>query len=112
MAAASGQFEFAFGVAFQDLYTRAGLERLDAVFLDQLTQTDPALHAARGNADALAPKDQSELIIALAPHVEEFLGQLSGISKEIEALQTRHNQLAPFLAFKRKFIQRRAIRTP
>ncbi len=49
------------------------------------------------------------MIIALAPHVEDFLGELFGIAKEVQALQARHNEFAPFLAFKRKFIQKRAI---
>ena len=59
--------------------------------------------------EARTAKEQSELVIALAPHVEDFLGELFGIAKEVEALQSRHNALAPFFAFKRKFIQKRAI---
>jgi NADPH-dependent glutamate synthase beta subunit-like oxidoreductase/NAD(P)H-flavin reductase len=113
MSNVSGQFELGFGVAFHDLYAREGLLRLDAAFLAQLAQTDSALHSrltqARANPSSLAAKDQSELIIALAPHVEDFLGQLFGITSEIQALQARHNQFAPFFAFKRKFIQKRAI---
>ena len=113
MSNVSGQFELGFGVAFHDLYAREGLLRLDAAFLAQLAQTDSALHSrltqARANPSSLAAKEQSELIIALAPHVEDFLGQLFGITAEIQALQARHNQFAPFFAFKRKFIQKRAI---
>jgi NADPH-dependent glutamate synthase beta subunit-like oxidoreductase/NAD(P)H-flavin reductase len=113
MSAVSGQLEPGFGVAFDDLYAREGLLRLDAAFVNELAHTDASLHArlfaARANPDAVAPKDQSELIIALAPHVEDFLGQLFGITREIETLQARHNRLAPFFAFKRKFIQKRAI---
>jgi hypothetical protein len=113
MSAVSGQLALGFGVVFEDLYGREGLLRLDAAFLGQLGQTDASLHArlleARANPAALAPKDHSELIIALAPHVEDFVGQLFGITKETETLQARHNQLAPFFAFKRKFIQKRAI---
>ncbi len=87
--------------------------RLDAAFLAQLLSSDLALHAqlldARVNPGARTAKEQSELVIALAPHVEDFLGELFGISKEVQALQARHNQFAPFFAFKRKFIQKRAI---
>ena len=107
------QLALGFGLAFEELYERAGLDRLDAAFLAELAQTDANLHAslvqARANPAELTPKAQSELIIALAPHVEDFLGQLFGITREIEALQARHNQSAPFFAFKRKFIQKRAI---
>ena len=107
------QLALGFGLAFEELYERAGLDRLDAAFLAELAQTDANLHAslvqARANPAELTPKAQSELIIALAPHVEDFLGELFGITREIEALQARHNQSAPFFAFKRKFIQKRAI---
>ncbi len=64
---------------------------------------------ARKNPIAGTDKERSELIIALAPHVEDFVGELFGIGKEVEALQARHNALASFFAFKRKFIQKKAI---
>jgi NADPH-dependent glutamate synthase beta subunit-like oxidoreductase/NAD(P)H-flavin reductase len=102
-----------FGLQFEDLYRREGLLRLDAAFLDQLLASDLNLHVqlldARVNPNGRTPKEQSELVIALAPHVEDFLGELFGISAEIKTLQSRHNALAPFFAFKRKFIQKRAI---
>ncbi len=103
----------AFGLQFEDLYAREGLLRLDAAFLEQLLASDAALHVqlldARVNPSARTAKEQSELVIALAPHVEDFLGELFGIVKEVEELQSRHNALGPFFAFKRKFIQKRAI---
>src|SRR5208337_2786696 len=102
-----------FGIRFEDLYAREGLLRLDAAFLNQLLTSDPGLHVqlldARVNPGTKTAKEQSELVIALAPYVEDFLGELFGITKEIQALQARHNEFAPFFAFKRKFIQKRAI---
>jgi len=113
MPAVSDQFELGFGVAFDDLYSRDGLLGLDRRFCGYLEATDASLYArllgARGNPGALTAAEQSELIIALAPHLEDFIGELFGIVPEIEALQARHNQFAPFFAFKRKFIQKRAI---
>jgi len=115
MSVTSGpdQCTLGFGLQFEDLYAREGLVRLDAAFLDQLLTSDPGLHGhlldARVNSGTITVKEQSELVIALAPHVEDFLGDLFGISKEVEALQSRHNALGPFFAFKRKFIQKRAI---
>src|SRR5580704_12783887 len=113
MSATSDQCKLGFGLEFEDLYTRQGLLRLDAAFLNHLLASDLGLHAqlldARGNPGSRSAKEQSELVIALAPHVEDFVGQLFGIAKEVEALQSRHNALAPFFAFKRKFIQKRAI---
>src|SRR5713226_191252 len=109
----SNDLDLSFGLAFADLYRREGLVRLDAVFLDHLDSVDAALHArlleARRNPETLAAKPRSELIVELAPHVEDFIGELFGIPAEFQALQARHNHLAPFLTFKRKFIQKRAI---
>jgi NADPH-dependent glutamate synthase beta subunit-like oxidoreductase/NAD(P)H-flavin reductase len=113
MSVTSDQCSLGFGLQFEDLYTRAGLVRLDAAFLAQFLASDIGLHAqlvdARVNSGARTMKEQSELVIALAPHVEDFLGELFGITKEVEALEARHNALAPFFVFKRKFIQKRAI---
>jgi NADPH-dependent glutamate synthase beta subunit-like oxidoreductase/NAD(P)H-flavin reductase len=113
MSAASDQCKLGFGLQFEDLYEREGLLRLDVAFLDQLLKSDLGLHAqlvdARANPRLRTDKERSELIIAVAPHVEDFLGELFGIAKEVQALQARHNEFAPFLAFKRKFIQKRAI---
>jgi NADPH-dependent glutamate synthase beta subunit-like oxidoreductase/NAD(P)H-flavin reductase len=113
MSVTSDTCDLGFGLQFQDLYAREGLVRLDSAFLNQLSASDPGLSVrlldARTNPAAGTAKEQSELVIELAPHVEDFLGQLFGIAKEVEALQSRHNTLAPFFAFKRKFIQKRAI---
>src|SRR5690348_4284264 len=65
------------GLNFQDLYRQEGLVRLDAIFLDQLRQRAADLHAAllaaRQDPSALTPKAHSELLIAVAPHLEDFL---------------------------------------
>jgi NADPH-dependent glutamate synthase beta subunit-like oxidoreductase/NAD(P)H-flavin reductase len=102
----------AFGLKFPDLYARDGLLRLDAAFLDSLAKADSALHTqltqARANADALAVKQESELLIALAPHVEDFIAELFGIRAEVNALSARHNELAPLFSCKRLFVQRKA----
>src|SRR5271166_5545969 len=104
------QFALDFGLNFEDLYSRAGLHRLDGFFLGELAGSAPELHTqllgARANPASIQGKPESELVIALAPYVEDFLGRLFGISAEVEALQARHSQAAPFFAFKRKFIQK------
>ncbi len=89
------------GLTFSDLYLRAGLLRLDAAFLDALAAADSALcerlREARAHADALAAKDESALLIALAPHLDDFIAELFGIETEVHALSARHNELAPLL---------------
>ena len=102
-----------FGFSFEELYNRGALVRLDAVFLTQLLEAAPELHAqllaARENPSALAPKPGSELIIALAPYLEDFIGRLFGIEKALHDLQAKHNELAPLYSVKRKFIQKKAL---
>src|SRR5205809_2971780 len=100
-----------FGIGFGDLYERAGLMRVDAAFLEFLRTADAALRerllAAR--AEPPAAKGESDLLIALAPHVEDFLAQLFGIEAEARALAEKHNELAPLYSVKRLFVQRRAL---
>jgi len=102
-----------FGLTFEDLYAREGLLKLDAIFLEEIRQAAPQLWerllAARKEPHSLAPKQHSELIIELAPHLEDFLAQLFGIEAELRQLQARHNELAPLYSVKRRFVQRKAL---
>ncbi len=103
----------AFDFAFEDLYRQEGLARLDGVFVEHLKASDVTLYnrlmTERAAADSTPSKERSELIIELAPHLEDFIGELFGISAEIRALQTRHDQAAPLYTIKRKFVQRKAL---
>jgi NADPH-dependent glutamate synthase beta subunit-like oxidoreductase/NAD(P)H-flavin reductase len=102
------------GLQFDDLYRRDGLARIDALFVDHLCAGDVELHnrllTARRDPGALETKAESELIIALAPHLEDFLGDVFAIAPEIAALQARHHELAPLYTVKRLFVQRRAVK--
>src|SRR5208282_1883831 len=109
--------KLAHGLSFADLYRREGLLRVDAAFLDELKHSDAALHAhllaartaVAGSADALAAKQESELLIALAPHLDDFIACLFGIEKELQQLSERHHELAPLYSCKRVFVQRKAL---
>ncbi len=100
-----------FGLTFEDLYHRDGLVRLDDAFCRELLASSPELHArlisARADSSKLQPREYSDLIVELAPHVEDFLGDLFGIQTELKALQARHTALAPLYVVKRKFVQRK-----
>ncbi len=113
MSIPSTQLALSWGFSFEDLYRREGLVRLDAAFAEHLKAADVALFnrlmEARSNPSALARKQQSELIVDLAPHVEDFIGELFHISTEVRALQARHSALEPLFALKRKFVQKKAI---
>src|SRR6266850_1670325 len=107
----SNLMQLGFGIAFPDLYEREGLIRLDRAFIAFLRQTDRALAdklaAARATPPAAAA--ESELLIALAPHVEDFIAKLFRIEAEAQALAEKHNELAPLYSVKRQFVQRRAL---
>src|SRR5215813_3579206 len=102
------------GLSFADLYDRAGLARLDRAFVAHLTESDTALHdrlmAARSDPGGVERLDESNLLVDLAPHLEDFIGELFGIEAEVRALQARHHELAPLYSVKRLFVQRRAVK--
>src|SRR5205085_12625247 len=102
------------GLSFSDLYERDGLIRLDRAFVAHLAPADVALHdrlmAGRADPAALDRKAESDLLVDLAPYLEDFLGELFGIAGEVRALQARHDELAPLFSVKRLFVQRRAVK--
>ncbi len=102
------------GLRFTDLYRRDGLERLDAAFVAHIQARDVDLFnrlmSGRRDPVALEPKAESELLIDLAPHLEDFIANLFGIEGEVRALQARHQSLAPIYTVKRLFVQRRAVK--
>ncbi|MBB4266916.1 FAD-dependent oxidoreductase [Roseospira visakhapatnamensis] len=111
---AAAQLALGFGIAFEDLYDKTGLGRVDAAFLEHLRGADPALTEqlidARRDPDALDAKAESALILAAAPHLQDFLGLLFGIGAEIRAKATEHHDLAVLFACKRLFVQRLAFK--
>ncbi len=105
---------FGYNIKFEELYQRDGLVKIDNAFVEQLKNTDVTLFnrlmAGRADKSAIADKDHSQLLLDLAPHVEDFIGELFGIKKEISELAEAHHVLAPLYACKRLFVQRRAAK--
>jgi len=114
MVGVTGGLVLQHGLSFADLYRREGLERLDAAFIAHLAAADVELHnrlvTARAAPAAVEAKVHSQLLIDLAPHLEDFVGALFGIAAEVRALQARHHALAPLYGVKRLFVQRRAVK--
>ncbi len=106
--------ELAYQLQFVDLYRRDGLVKLDAAFIAHLAAADIELHnrllAARAEYSTISGKDHSQLLVDLAPHVEDFIGELFHIRNEISALAEAHNTLAPLYSCKRIFVQRKAAK--
>ena len=94
------------GLAFEQLYDRAGLIELDTFFVDSLRQADPELAqrllAARIAPNSLDHKEESDLLMALAGHLDDFLAHLFAIEKEVSALAASHHALAPLYKIKRQ----------
>src|SRR5579862_4027579 len=113
MNTVSHQLDLKWGFSFADLYGRVGLVRLDGEFIRHLKSADTSLFnrlmEARANPEGLSRKENADLIVDLAPHVEDFVGELFGIEAHVRELQARHNLLEPLFAVKRKFDQKKAI---
>ena len=82
--------------------------RLDGAFLAALAEAAPTLHQQLLRARGQAPENVSQLILELAPHLEDFLAELFGITAELRSLQRRHTELAPLFALKRRFVFKKA----
>jgi len=106
---------FGYQITFEELYTRDGAIKIDAAFVGQLAKADADLHHrflhARGDFHSLSEKEHSQLLTDLAPYAEDFIGELFGITKEIQSLAEAHHALAPIYLCKRLFIQRKAAKS-
>jgi len=99
-----------FGLHFEDLYENGGLAKLDAAFQNFLPEDlRIRLQATRIDPSSLDRKAESALILDLAPHMEDFLGELFNIQAEVRELQHAHSELAPLYTVKRNFVQRKAL---
>ncbi len=108
----SSELTLQFGFTFSDLYDAGALALLDSVFLEFVGAADARLRervaVTRGNIAALTVKAESELLLALTPHVDAFIGQLFGIEAEFAVLSGAHHELSPLYSVKRLFVQRKA----
>jgi NADPH-dependent glutamate synthase beta subunit-like oxidoreductase/NAD(P)H-flavin reductase len=101
------------GLTFADLRNPATLEQLDARFLAQLHQHDPAAYerlVARRAGAELTPIEVSTLLLAAGPVLEDFIAELFDIRADIERLRTQTLAHDPVFAFKKLFVLRRARR--
>ncbi|MDC0575097.1 FAD-dependent oxidoreductase [Nitrosomonadaceae bacterium] len=102
-----------FDINFADLYQRTGLLKLDHAFLNFLKDSDPDLYTrldhARFHSDSLNAKDESSLLIEIAPLLDDFISKLFCIETEVQALSAHHHELAPLYFCKRQFVLRKAM---
>ena len=99
-----------FDITFEDLYSRDGLAKLDKAFVAELAEANADVHnrfvAARADKSQMEEKEVSNLLIDVAPYLEDFTAKLFKIQKETKALAAKHDELANIYTCKRLFVQR------
>ena len=97
------------GFTFKELFQAEGLDRLDREFLAILPQPLHAgLLAYRNKTRPFSTLEISELLLGLAPILENFLITLFNIEEEANLLQAKTLSHNPISAFKKFFVLRRA----
>jgi NADPH-dependent glutamate synthase beta subunit-like oxidoreductase/NAD(P)H-flavin reductase len=108
------KLNLAFDISFKELYSQKGLENLDRIFCEWLQNSNLALFnslmSARSQHHELPNKQASDLLVELAPLCEQFIGEIFGISDEIDALHQQYIELKPLPKIRRNFIERDALR--
>lgn len=102
-----------FNLDFNEL-DLTGLKKLDQIFLDYLFKADRSLHKDlmlfRSTPFSIIPKDYSEFLLKISPHLDDFLGELFCISKEVTISRLKHKDFDIIYECKRKFVQRVAVK--
>ena len=100
-----------FKLEFSDLYNRDGLQKINQYFLQFLNDADTNLYEQYLSAlEDPQAQNQSELLIAVAKVLEEFLVLFFDIKIENSDLKNQHSQLANLYIAKRLFVQRRVAK--
>ncbi len=107
--------KLSYGLVFEDLYNEDKLPDIDGLFVDSLSTADSELKArldaVRADPDSLDEKAESDLILELAPHLEDFLGTMFGVERELKSINQDIRELDGLYSCKRLFVQRRAAKT-
>lgn len=100
------------GFEYSELFRSDGLNRLDQTFLGHLKGINPELHtlllAYRDESNSLSQLEISELLIACAEILENFLASLFNIEEALAISTAKTTSLNPISTFKKYFILRRA----
>jgi NADPH-dependent glutamate synthase beta subunit-like oxidoreductase/NAD(P)H-flavin reductase len=105
------RLNLAFGFQFNTLHSLESLLKLDELFITSLPKDlADGIKIARLNHCSITSTEHSELIIQLAPYLDDFLGTLFDIKQEITTLSWQHNELAMLYQCKRLFVQRQAVK--
>jgi len=101
-------------LSYADLFSPAGLQKLDSHFCKQLAAHDAGLHQQlldyRNGSLDLPAREVSEVLISIAGVLEEVIASCFKNEKELEQSQLATLSHQPVLVFKKLFVQRRARR--
>jgi len=98
---------------FSELRTREGLEALDRAFLDELRHADATLHdrlTGYRAGDEPGATGLSELLIAVAPLLQDFLARRFDIEDALAGQRAAVEELDPIMVFKDEFVKKRTKR--
>lgn len=103
------ELNLGFNLSFPDLYTSSGLKNIDNSFNTFLFDANADLWQ-RFQTARKEGKTESNLLMEIAPYIEDFIGHLFDIKENIHHLQEQHHDLAVIFTAKRQFVQRYAIK--
>jgi hypothetical protein len=102
-----------FGVTFEDLYEREGLEKLNKKFEEYLNEKNPEiathflmLKKVEAGLEFITNPQKSSALIDVARVLENFIVELFNIEKENSDLKKRHEDLKKIYQIRREFVQR------
>jgi len=102
-----------FDLSFEDLYNLDGLRKVDAYFIEKLLKIDPILCNrmldARDHPNLLYKSDESNLILEIAPVLEQFIIDLFDISNPIEQYHAEHEKLNIIYKCNKSLIQKHVM---
>lgn len=103
-----------YNLDFEDLYDIDGLHRIENYFYEFFQQQDEQIYQQflilRSDQGKFSKKEASEILIAAAIHVENFIVDLFDIKKHNDDLINRHYEFNIVAAVKRDFVQRKAVK--
>jgi NADPH-dependent glutamate synthase beta subunit-like oxidoreductase/NAD(P)H-flavin reductase len=104
------------GFAYADLYSPAKLRHLAEAFDRWFAAESPAHHARfeayrACKGAGMSPVEKSDALLAAAPYVGHFVGQLFGIEKELEGFREVVRRNDPLWRFRKDFAKKRVLRS-
>jgi NADPH-dependent glutamate synthase beta subunit-like oxidoreductase/NAD(P)H-flavin reductase len=102
------QLNLQYNLSFSDLYDNNGLIKIDKYFCEFLEQEDVQLkdRLIFARTSPLMPKEESILIIEIAPYIEKFIAYLFNIEDDVSKISRYHRSLDVILKVKKQYIQR------